>query len=270
MKKIYMLISCILFVLSCSSPENKAASKAGVNTKEVQAAKSSAKRVSNVMKAFQEVGVSSERKIGQEIALKIYASDIGEPIRNEKLMKFVNILANIIGKQSHRPSVRYNVVIIQNKRKFAIAVPGGFIFLTSSLVLSLENEAQLAGVIAHQVAHIANKYAIKQAKKNNIISTSLPSLPKEHRKAFAKFQKDRAKRGIDPSVIREADEHAMKYLADIGYDPKAYITYLRMRGFQNRVDNAWRMYESLKQDQEDKNWVTVTGRMAKVKNWLGK
>ena len=103
---------------------------------------------------------SSEIAKGKELHEKILAST---PVyQDEKLNAYVNEIGQRLVKISDRPEITYTFTIIDSPDINAFALPGGYIYINRGLIGYLSNEAQLAAVIAHEIAHVTARHTVRQ------------------------------------------------------------------------------------------------------------
>jgi len=88
----------------------------------------------------------------------------GEPIAKSdvnSLSRYINRVGKNLAMQSARPTIPWTFGVMKSKDFNAVSAPGGYVFVSAGLLKQVENEAQLAGVLAHEIAHITEKHAIK-------------------------------------------------------------------------------------------------------------
>jgi predicted Zn-dependent protease len=127
--------------------------------------------------------------------------------------------------------VPFTIKVLDNEEVNAFALPGGFFYVDSGLILAADNEAELAAVMAHEIAHVAARHATKNMTKSEIWNlASIPLMfvggPAGYAIAeiaslavpmtFLKFSRD---------AEREADLLGLQYDYAAGYDPQAFVQF---------------------------------------------
>lgn len=93
---------------------------------------------------------------------------------NEALHTYINTVGKNLGAQSARPTLDWTFGVLDDAKTFsALSAPGGYVFLTRRLLQDVENEGQLAGVLAHEIAHIVLKHAIHKYNDSKVSTCKL-------------------------------------------------------------------------------------------------
>ena len=162
--------------------------------------------------------------------------------------EYVNRLGQNLVRNSD-VKVPVTIKVIDAEEVNAFALPGGFFFVNSGLLLRAETEAELAGVMAHEIAHIAARHGTRQATRGTI--ANMASIPLIFMGGWAGYGVRQAASVLIPigflSFSRgfesEADLLGLQYLYKAGYDPTAFVDF----------------FEKLQSDEKRK-----PGTMAKV------
>jgi predicted Zn-dependent protease len=142
---------------------------------------------------------------------------------NTALQAFINEKGKQMGAISHRPNVEYNFKILDSPIVNAFAVPGGYVYFTRGIMGHFNNEAEFAGVLGHEIGHIAAKHSAKQYTQQMLTQVlfigGMIVSP-----AFRKFA-DVAQQGIGLLFLKfsrdhetESDKLGVDYSSKVGYD----------------------------------------------------
>ena len=109
------------------------------------------------------ISTQQEVEIGKEIAADVESKEkiLQDPVVSE----YVNKIGQAIAKVSDRKNLHYSFIVLDNEDVNAFALPGGFLYIYTGLLKLMENEAQLAGVLAHEVSHVVGRHGIKRLQK---------------------------------------------------------------------------------------------------------
>jgi predicted Zn-dependent protease len=123
------------------------------------------KGVTKAADASRPINDSEEYYVGRAVAARILGQYKLDP--NPKLTKYVNEVGDTVARKSTRPNPfrGYHFAVLDTEEINAFACPGGIIFVTRGLIKTCKNEDQLAAVLAHEVAHVANKDGINSISK---------------------------------------------------------------------------------------------------------
>jgi len=134
-------------------------------------AQASSAQLGNVLKNAQKVKKAAdiytpwtpdqEQAIGQASSAKLI--NVFGLYDNPDMVRYVNLVGNTVARQSGR-SVQYHFGVLDTEVVTAVSLPGGYIFITRGALANLKNEAELAGVLAHEIAHIDRRHLEKEVR----------------------------------------------------------------------------------------------------------
>ncbi len=84
---------------------------------------------------------------------------------NQALTNYVNQIGQRLARNSARPNIKYTFQVVEDDNINAFATMGGFVYVNSGLIKAADNEAQLAGVIGHEIGHIAGRHSLQHIKQ---------------------------------------------------------------------------------------------------------
>jgi len=182
--------------------------------------------------------IDDEKKMGKEIYEKL---DQGNFLsRDQKLNAYVSEIGNRILAHSNKASFPYTFTVFNSSGINAFATPGGYVYINKGLITVVENEAQLAGVMAHEIAHANSRHVasiIEKSKKLNIamlagiIAGALLGGGGDASAALAMFSVAGAQTmslKYQREHEEEADRLGISYLAHSGYYPAAMVEFLKI------------------------------------------
>lgn len=109
-----------------------------------------------------------EVAIGKQINDQLISTGKIRINRNRQLNRYLNGIGQELARNSERPNIPYTFEVVDDKRVNAFATMGGFVYINSGLMKLVDNEAELAGVVAHEIGHVAGRHAVKQMRERAI------------------------------------------------------------------------------------------------------
>lgn len=195
-----------------------------------------------VLSSSQEVSYDTERTIGETLALESMQR-FGKPVNNESLQRYVNLVGSSVARNSRRSTIPYRFVVLDSEVRNAFAAPGGVIFVSRGLLDVMENEAELAAVLAHEVGHVAEKHALKSIRRAQFLqgvgtisaATMRGSEGKKFESMIGDLQTALFDKGLDKGMEYEADLAAVETSYRTGYDPGAMVNVLeKLKALQEK------------------------------------
>lgn len=192
------------------------------------------------------VGTSEEEEIaiGRQIAGNLLGAS---PLVKDKLLqKYVNNVGRWVASQSERPDLPWHFGVIETKDINAFAAPGGYIFVTRGLYEQLQNEAALAGVLAHEVGHVIRRHHLKILQKSSLVDLGGQALARqvgnnEKAQQFIGSGAEVVARSLDKNAEFEADNIAVVLTTRAGYDPFSFLEVLQGIGHVAKDSNSVEM-----------------------------
>jgi predicted Zn-dependent protease len=166
---------------------------------------------------------ADEIKLGREITGNLLGA--APLVKDEALQKYVNEVGRWIASQSERPDLPWHFGVIESEDINAFSAPGGFVMITKGLYRKLENEAQLAGVLGHEIGHVVKKHQLKVLQKQQLLSMGAGLLGGKLGKDNQTIQKvigsgaEICARSLDKDAEFEADRMGMTLATRAGYEP---------------------------------------------------
>lgn len=182
-----------------------------------------------------------EVAIGRQIAGNLLGA--APLVADKKLQKYVNNVGRQVASMSERPDLAWHFGVIESDDINAFAAPGGYIFVTRGLYLRLNNEAELAGVLAHEIGHVIKKHHLNilQQSKMLDIGSQLISRQIDGNEKITKLIGSGAEivsRSLDKKAEFEADRIGVVLTARAGYDAYGLPAVLQEIGHNSPDDNS--------------------------------
>jgi predicted Zn-dependent protease len=105
-----------------------------------------------------------EKQLGELVSGKL--RDRFGVVQSEPVTKYVTLVGKVIAASSKRPNLDWQFIVLDTDGVNAFAAPGGFIHITRGLLGMMKNEAQLAGVLGHEITHVSEQHTINAIKRN--------------------------------------------------------------------------------------------------------
>jgi beta-barrel assembly-enhancing protease len=178
-----------------------------------------------------------EVELGREAARKVEQEQ--RILRDPQVTDYVDGVGQRLASRSKRSNIRYTFKVVDSPEINAFALPGGFIYVNRGLIEAADNESEVAGVLGHEIGHVAGRHSAEQMKKAGIANLGLGVLGAVlggkggaaglaqvggqigASAAFMKFSRDDE---------RAADRLGVQNLYDAGYNPEGMVTFFEKLG----------------------------------------
>lgn len=157
--------------------------------------------------------------------LKEYAA-----LDNPALQGYVNEVGQRLAQQSHRPHLQWHFTVVDSPDVNAFALPGGYVYITRGLMAYLNSEAELAGVVGHEIGHVTARHGVRQQSASTAAglgavlgSILVPGLGNQAGATLLQTLAQAWTAGYGREHELESDRLGAEYLAKTGYNPQAMI-----------------------------------------------
>jgi predicted Zn-dependent protease len=169
-------------------------------------------------------GYSQEEEIaiGREIAGNLLGA--APLVKDRALQHYINDVGRWIAGQSERPDLPWHFGVIQSDDINAFAIPGGYVYVTRGLYRLLASEADLAGVLGHEIGHVVRKHHLKLLQQSRLVNLGGELLSKQagenqQIRDLIGSGAEVVARSLDQQSEFEADRMGVVLAARAGYDP---------------------------------------------------
>ncbi len=152
-----------------------------------------------------------------------------------ELQSYVQYVGDKLSDKSHRAGLDYTFTVLDSEEVNAFALPGGHIFITRGLMAYLNNEAQLAAVLGHEIGHVTARHAVRQHSAGQLTGLGaalgaafIPGMGQAAGQQLVGMLGTAMLRGYGREHELEADRLGAEYLARSGYDPGAMLDVIRV------------------------------------------
>jgi predicted Zn-dependent protease len=198
--------------------------------------------IQQVAEASKEITPSEEHYIGRAVAAMVLEKY--PLVQSPALNEYLNKVGLVVAYHSDRPITYggYHFAAVRSSDINAFACPGGLIFVTEGLMKAVKNEDELASVLGHEIAHVAERHGINAIKKSRwtkfgfyaagevgkqYSKSEVGQLVNEFQGVVSDVAKQVIQNGYSKKDEAEADRLGLEYASRSGYDPKAMASFIQ-------------------------------------------
>lgn len=197
-------------------------------------------KLAEAVKEIKGPSESEEIAIGRQIAGNLLGA--APLVKDDKLQKYVNRIGRWVATQSERPDLPWHFGVIQSEDMNAFAAPGGYIFITLGLYRTFQSEADLAGVLGHEVGHVIRQHHLKILQQSKLVDAGSKALSKsvggnDKVQQLIGSGAEIVARGLDKDAEFEADRIGVVLATRAGYDAYGLPSVLQLIGHAAKDDD---------------------------------
>src|SRR5690606_6330817 len=177
------------------------------------------------------ISESQEIAYGKEAHPEILAQ-FGQ-VEDKQLQSYVQRVGNELAKISHRPDLPWTFTVVDVPVVNAFALPGGYIYFTRGILAYMNSEAELAGVMGHEIGHVTARHAVSQMSRAQLLGLGL-GLGSIFSPTFRSLS-DIAQLGVGLLFLKygredeeQSDELGVEYMFKAGYDPREMSNFFQV------------------------------------------
>lgn len=168
---------------------------------------------------------ADDRAIGRAVAVEALTF-VGPRVADVKLNRYVNLVGGAVASFSDAPGIAWRFAVVNSQEASSFSTPGGYVFVTTGLISRLKSEAQLAGILGHEIAHVTRRHLAVDMEGKVKPEQAVVSL------LFTE--------GLEREKEFEADSLGMKFAAQAGYDPNGlYDALVKVREIEGKVKSVY-------------------------------
>ena len=172
---------------------------------------------------------AEEHEIGQQVSDKI-VEEFGV-YQDANITKYVTLVGAVLAQASTRPALDWQFVVLDTEGVNAFAAPGGIVHITKGALGLIKNEAELAGVLGHEIAHITKKHtvnSIKRSKGTKLVTEETGAQTNFLVTQLANLAYDNiVEKGWDRGDEDDADQEGVRLANKAGYNPAGLTSFLQ-------------------------------------------
>jgi predicted Zn-dependent protease len=210
-----VLAGSVVLVLGLSVP-------AGAGTQWPKPGKPSVSDIMKRVEQFQDLQVTEEEELKLGAGVSERVRQRYGVVQDEAVHRYVTLVGTLLGQKSSRPNLPFKFIVLDTDGVNAFAAPGGFIHITRGALGLISSEAELAGVLAHEIAHVAAKHTIRAIQTGKLIQIGADESITRNPALWGKLvdvTSDLVFAGFDRGDEMESDRLGLAMANAVGYAP---------------------------------------------------
>lgn len=171
---------------------------------------------------------AEEQELGKQVSERI-RTRYGV-VQDAGVHRYISLVGTALAQGSTRPGLPWTFIVLDTDGVNAFAAPGGYIHITRGALALIKNEAELAGVLAHEIIHVTEKHTIRAIQKSKAVqmgaAETLSGSSALMEKAVTATYDNIVERGFGRAEENESDENGVALANKTGYAPNGLVTFL--------------------------------------------
>lgn len=185
---------------------------------------------------------AEEQELGKQVSERIRARY--GVAQDPGVHRYISLVGKALAQGSTRPSLPWTFVVLDTDGVNAFAAPGGYVHITRGALALIKNEAELAGVLAHEVIHVTEKHTVRAIQKSKAVqmgaAETLSGSSALMEKAVTATYDKIVERGFGRAEENESDENGVALANKTGYAPNGLVTFLTTLKDRNKASKEKR------------------------------
>lgn len=169
---------------------------------------------------------SQEVELGKEINQELISSGRATIYRDRAINNYINRIGQRLAKTSQRPDLPYTFQVVADDSINAFATMGGYVYINTGLIATADNEAELASVIGHEIAHIVARHGVEQMRDRAISQGLLSAAGLDRSNAIQIGVELAVSRPNSRSDELEADRLGLENMIEANYAPRGILSFM--------------------------------------------
>ena len=187
---------------------------------------------------LRDLQVTAEEEVALGAAVSERVRERYGVVQDQAVHRYVSLVGSLLAEKSRRPDITWQFIVLDTDGVNAFAAPGGFIHVTRGALGLVANEAELAGVLAHEMIHVTGKHAVKAIQKGKAIQLGAQETLTGNKAVFLRAVDSTTEvvmAGFGRSEEIESDREATKLTEAAGYDPHGLPAFLARISERNKA-----------------------------------
>jgi hypothetical protein len=181
---------------------------------------------------------AEEQELGKQVSDRI-RTRYGV-VQDAAVHRYVSLVGLAMAQGSTRPTLPWTFIVLDTDGANAFAAPGGYVHVTKGLLALIKNEAELAGVLGHEIIHVTEKHTIRAIQKSQAVQMAAADRAGLLQLAVTATYENIVDRGFGRADENEADEKGVAIANKTGYAPNGLVTFLTTLKDRNKASTEKR------------------------------